>query len=153
MDSLEELTQNAAVEAKAAAARAERIRAAPASSSTVRTGLLVAVIVACVAAIAWQASRFGAPFPQPQAGADAAVAQVDLEVIAGMVEAFKLSQGRYPSTLGEVRLPETLAEFVREQTISYQTTPSAFTLEWSLPRMKATLDGATMQTRVEAMGR
>lgn len=114
--------------------------AQPKPSSTKK--IFMIILLLAFAGTAWvQYPRFHEPFGRPDPNQDQAVAEADLRVIALELEAYKVSQGNYPATLDQARLPDFLAAFVSEQKIDYKPTEKGYVLDWKLPRWRAVFDG------------
>lgn len=106
--------------------------------------VFVSMLIVAFAAIALvQYPRFHEPFGRPDPNQDAAVAEADLIVISMMIQGYNLAQGKLPSTLDEIRLPDSLATFVVENKIAYRLTEKSYALDWNLPRWTAVFDGET----------
>lgn len=105
--------------------------------------VLMAVLLIAFAGLAWlQYPRIEAPFGTLDPAQDQGVAEADLALVGGLVETYRASQGSYPDSLDQVRLPDGLSEFVTAQKIAYRKTDKAFFLEWPLPRWRVVMDGA-----------
>jgi hypothetical protein len=114
------------------------VRPRPSMARQIVTALLVLAFVA----VAWvQYPRVHEPFGRPDPNQEPAVAEADLTILATLIQSYRLAQGKYPTSLDQVRLPDGLAAFVAEQKIAYRQTDSAYVLEWTLPRWRAVLDG------------
>ena len=104
--------------------------------------IFMIILLLTFAGTAWvQYPRFHEPFGRPDPNKDQSVAEADLRVIALEIETYKLSQGKYPTTLDQLRLPDFLASFVAEQKIQYKPTEIAYVLDWKLPRWHAAFNG------------
>ena len=123
--------------------KAAAAMAAPAKPSVAKQVLSILLLLAFVAIVWVQYPRFHEPFGRPDPNKDVAVAEADLDLLAAMVESYRLSQGKYPATLDQVRLPESLAALVAEQKIVYRQTESAYVLDWNLPSWHVAIDGET----------
>lgn len=123
---------------KAAALAAER-----AQPSVVKKILTALLLLAMAGVVVIQYPKFNEPFGRPDPTQDKAVAEADLTLIGLMVQSYKVSQGKLPASLEEVRLPDSLATYVVEQKIAYRLTDKAFTLDWDLPKWHVAFDGDT----------
>ena len=123
--------------------KAATLAAAQSKPSRVKE-IVMALLLLVFASVAWvQYPRFHEPFGHPDPNKDQAVAEADLNIIAFSIQTYRLAQGKYPTTLDQVRLPEPLPAFVAEQKIEYRPTENAYVLEWKLPRWHAVLNGET----------
>jgi hypothetical protein len=111
--------------------------------SMVKQVFITVLLLAFAVVVLVQYPRFHEPFGRPDPNQDKTVAEADLTVIALMIQSYKVSQGKLPATLDEVRLPDSLAAFVVEQKIAYRLTDRAYTLDWNLPRWHVLFDGET----------
>ena len=108
--------------------------------------LLFAVFV--VAAI-FQFPRIQAPYAWPDVGSSSAAAEADLEAVVGFIETFRLSQGQYPATLGQVNFPEGLANRMATSKPDYVPVDNAYTLAWAQPNWVARYSSASGKISVE----
>ena len=99
-------------------------------------------------AFQWRALR--EPFAVASVGERAAVVEADLRAIASFVDAYRLSQGRYPDSLTEVRLPEGLAALASEVGVQYARADAAYTLRWAASTQQLVFDGASGQIQPAA---
>lgn len=106
------------------------------------------LLLAFAGVAAVQYPRFQEPFGRPDPNKDATVAEADLAMIAMLIDSYQVSQGKYPTSLDQVRLPEPLATFVSEQKIAYRQTKKAYILDWTLPSWHAVFDGETGKVNV-----
>lgn len=150
-DPLQSLAQRAETAVADQQARAENVaaqaEAARQKQASKRT-LLAVLLVACVASLTFQWRAFREPFPTAQPGESTAVAEGDLRAMAVFVDAYRLSQGRYPEKLDDVRLPEGMASLVRDHGVRYASTQTGYTLQWSLPAQHVVYDSATGEARI-----
>lgn len=106
--------------------------------------VFTAVLLLAFAGLAlMQYPRFQEPFGRPDPNKDSTVAEADLTMIAMVIDSYQVSQGKYPTSLDQVRLPDALGTFVAEQRIAYRQTEKAYTLDWTLPNWHAVFDGET----------
>lgn len=124
------------------------LAAAVPQQSRIKQILAIALLIA-FASVAWvQYPKISEPFGRSDPNESAEVAEADLKAIAMMIQTFRTSQGEYPATLDQVRLPEFLATFVAEQKIVYRKTDAAYVLDWKLPRWHAMLNGETGKVEI-----
>lgn len=112
-------------------------------TSIVKKVFMAVFLLAFVGVSLVQYPRIIEPFGRPDPSQDQSVTEGDLTLIATVIQSYQVSQGRFPATLDEVHLPDSLAKFVVEQKISYRLTEKAFALDWDLPRWHAMFDGET----------
>lgn len=116
--------------------------------------VLMAVLLLAFAGLAWlQYPRIDAPFGTLDPAQDQGVAEADLALLGGLVEAYRASQGSYPDSIDQVRLSDGLSEFVSNQKIAYRKTDQAYVLEWALPRWRAVLDGESGKVTFDVTAR
>lgn len=133
--------------------KAAALAATPPKRPVAKQILTILLLVAFVV-IAWiQYPRFNEPFGHPDPTQDPAVAEADLNLLATLLESYRLSQGKYPTTLDEVHLPDAIAAFVAEQKITYRQTDKAYVLDWTLPRWHALFNGETRKVDISATKR
>ena len=88
------------------------------------------------------------PYALPDARTDPAVVEADLEVIGGLIEAYRLSKGKYPEGLDRVLLPAGVAELVARFPPEYRLSDKSFTLEWKPYRWHAVYESDTGKINV-----
>lgn len=153
---LQKLAQRADTEVTAQEARSEAVAAkaeAARQNSGFKRALLAVFMLACIASLALQWRALREPFQTASPGESVAVAEGDLRAIAVFVDAFQLSQGRYPENLGEVRLPEGIAAMVRDHGVRYERTAADYRLLWALPAQQVVFDGANDEARVTPLNK
>ena len=96
-----------------------------------------------------QYPRFSEPYTWPDPATNSGAAEGELAAVAGLIEAYRISQGSYPSTLSQVALPEGLAALIADSVLVYRTADQTFTLDWTLPHWHATYDSQSEAVRVE----
>lgn len=150
-DPLHQLAQRAETTVAAQEAHSTAMAAQAAAvgqrSSRFQHALLLVLVLIWVASMALQWRALREPFQTAVPGESAAAAEADLRAIAIFVDAFQFSQGRYPDTLSEVRLPDGMAALVRDHGVRYQRTDAGYTLQWMLPAQQLVYDGVTGETR------
>lgn len=138
---IDKATEHVAHEQQAAeAALAKQARA-----STTQQYLLGGLLVVSLGVAFVQVPKFSAPFESVDPTKSATVAEADLEIITSLVEAFRLSQGRYPQSLSEVTLPAALASASAKGTLIYANQGQYFTLDWTVPPWQLRYDGQSKQ--------
>ena len=147
-DNINELADAATTSIREQKEKSAALATAQPKRSMLRQIAMTVLLLAFAGIAVVQYPRFHEPFGRPDANQDPMVAEADLSVIATMIQSYRISQGSYPATLDQVRLPETLAAFVAEQKIAYHQTDKAYALDWSLPRWHAVFDGETGKVEV-----
>ena len=107
--------------------------------------LAVFVVVAMI-----QYPRIQAPYAWPDVNTSAAVIEADLESVVTTIEAYRLSQGKYPEVLSQLRLPDSLAQLLATAPLSYRLGESGYTLDWTPPNWQASYNSETKKLSVEA---
>lgn len=130
-------------------ARLAAARAARPSGPGPLKGIVTAVLVAALAASLWiQWPRFTEPFEFPDAATFSGIAEADLDTLAGVITAFRVSQGRLPEALDDVNLPDGLRELVSQSRVKYQRDGDRYQLTWKSPQWDVAFDSATGKTTV-----
>lgn len=142
-DSIRELADQANTSIRQQQEKSAALAAAQPKPSVIKKVVTVVLLLAFAGIALVQYPRIHEPFGRPDANHDPAVAETDLNLVATFIQSYRLSQGKYPATLDQVRLPESLAAFVAEQKITYRPTEKAYVLDWTLPRWHAVFDGET----------
>lgn len=109
----------------------------------------VLLLVAFAVVVFVQYPRMQSPYAWPDPNASSIMAEADLEAVASLIEAYRISQGQYPAVLSQVALPAGLASLVAGSVMVYSPTDTAFTLDWTLPHWHATYDSKTGRAIVE----
>lgn len=125
----------------------EPAAARPRFKTLFAVGLLAVLAVVAV----MQYPRIGAPYIWPDAASSPAVLEADLEAVVGAIEAYRSSQGRYPSILSQVRFPDGLAQLVSGAQLAYRPSDKGYALEWELPHWRASYSSETAKIRVEPL--
>ncbi len=145
-DLVEAATQSVHRQQEQAAARAARPAPQPRSKQ-----VFCALLVAAMAGLfIHQYPRIAQPYLLPDADTDSTVVAAELEVVAELIDGYRLSQGKLPESLDKVRLPTGLAAVVGSTTLAYEIKGEAYVLDWRLPHWHAVLDGTTGQVEVTA---
>ncbi len=117
------------------------------SSTTKRLVTLVLLALLGVV-IFFQFPRFSEPFDWPDAEKDSAVAEAELEVTGSLIEAFKLVQGRLPTSLAELSLPAGPRQKAASAGLTYEQADGSYVLTWITPNFKVVLNGASGRSEV-----
>lgn len=145
---IRELADSANASIRQQQEKAAALAAARSKPSRVKQIVLV-ILLLSFASVAWvQYPRFHEPFGRPDPNTDQAVAEADLNMIALSIKTYHVAQGKYPTTLDQVRLLEPLAAFVTEQKIEYRPNENAYVLDWKLPRWHVVFNGETGKVEV-----
>jgi hypothetical protein len=116
--------------------------------------IFTAVLMTVFAVVLFtQYPRFSEPYTWPDPATSASAAEGELITLVGLIEAYRISQGRYPETLSQIALPAGLAELVASSVPEYRPTENAYTLDWTLPHWHATYDSLTEKVSVEPSGK
>jgi hypothetical protein len=147
--SLEQLAEGVTqtiLEQQTRAAEQSARQAAPKKGNLV---LAIVLMVACVGMLAYQAPRIATPYEWPDADSSPMVADADLEAVVSLIETYRLSQGRYPAALSDIRLPQGLSEVVAGSELAYRPAGAGYVLDWTLPHWHATYSSETGQANVQ----
>lgn len=125
-------------------------RSSPLSVKTI-FGWLVLMVFVIVLFI--QYPRIQAPYDWPAVNSNPVMAEADLEAVAGFIEAYRLSQGQYPSVLSQVALPEGLVSLIARSVLVYSPADTAYTLDWTLEHWHATYDSKIDKFNVKPLGK
>jgi hypothetical protein len=106
--------------------------------------IFTAMPIAIFAAVLfYQFPRFAEPYVLPDPATNPKVIEAELEAIAGVIEAYRFSQGKYPESLNQVQLPVGLAEAVANTRLEYQLKENFYVLNWTPFHWQAVLNGET----------
>ncbi len=94
------------------------------------------------AVLFYQFPRFVEPYALPDPATNPKVIEAELEAIAGVIEAYRFSKGKYPESFDQVRLPAGLAEAVAKTRLEYQLKNNSYVLSWTPFHWQAVLDAA-----------
>lgn len=123
--------------------------AAKSGSSSTAKRLVTVVLLGLLCIIFFlQLPRFSEPFEWPDPQKDSTVAEAELEVTGSLIEAFKLAQGRLPTSLSEVSLPPALRQRAANAGLTYEQANGSYVLTWTTPHVKVVLDGASGRSEV-----
>ena len=123
--------------------KAEASAAGRPPRSRPRLVLMLILVSVFAGALYVQYPRIVEPYALPDARTNPMVVEADLILIGELIEAFRLSQGKYPDSLGQVQLPAALAQLVARFPLEYRLGETSFTLEWKPYRWHAMYDGDT----------
>lgn len=112
---------------QAATAAAANQAPRPSHAKTI-LGYVLLVVLAVV--VFFQYPRINAPYIWPDAASSPAAAEADLEAVIDVIETYRISQGRYPAKLSDIRLPTALAQSVEGTTLDYAPSDKGYTLTW-----------------------
>lgn len=150
LDHLVELSQ------QAAQAQRSKLEAQLGRSSTVPRGKQVfaaGLAAALVAVLLMQYPRFAEPYVWPDPASNPGAAEADLIAVVGMIETFRIALGQLPTDLGQVPMPQTLAQRTAGAMLVYRPLDQDYTLEWPLPHWRATYDSRSAKISVEPVGK
>jgi hypothetical protein len=147
--SMEQMAEGAAQGIREQQSRAAEQAARQAAPRQGKFVLAVALVVACVGMLAYQMPRISAPYEWPDPDRSPAVADADLETVVSLIETYRVSQGRYPAALSDIRLPEGLAEVVGKSKLEYRLGETGYLLDWTLPHWHATYSSETGKPSVQ----
>lgn len=142
-DSIRELAEQANTSIRQQQEKAASLAATRPKPSALKMLVTAVLLLAFVGIATVQYPRFQEPFGSPDPNKDRSVAEADLTMIAMVIDSYQVSQGKYPASLDQVRLPDPLAAFVTEQKIVYRQTERAYLLDWTLPNWHAVFNGET----------
>lgn len=147
--SLEQLAEGAAQSMQEQQARAAEQAAHQAAPKRGKLVMAIALMVACIGMLAYQAPRISEPYEWPDPDSSPMVADADLEAVVSLIETYRLSQGRYPASLSDIRLPEGLTEVVAGSALEYRPGEAGYALDWTLPHWRATYSSESGQANVQ----
>jgi hypothetical protein len=150
---LGELIDSSRKDVLAQQAKAEVFANQPARPPRSKQVVMVVLMAMLAAVLFTQYPRFSEPYTWPDPATSPAAAEANLIEVIGWIEAYRISQGRYPAVLSQVTLPAGLATAVAESVLVYQTTDTSYTLDWTLPHWRATYDSQTEKFSVEPLAK
>lgn len=109
------------------------------------TALLLAVFAVVMFT---QYPRFSEPYAWPDPSTHPGAAEGELITVVGLIEAYRISQGRYPATLSQVAIPEGLAALIADSALDYRAAEQSYTLDWTLPHWQASYNSVTEKVSV-----
>jgi hypothetical protein len=112
-------------------------------------GLLAGLIVVAF----FQYPRINAPYVWPDTDTVPAAAEADLEAVIGVIETYRFSQGQYPTTLSQIRFPDSLVQMMKASTLDYAPNDKGYSLAWARPNWLAKYDSETGKISVEPKGK
>ena len=116
--------------------------------------ILTAVLMAVFAVVLFtQYPRFAQPLAWPDPVANPGAAEGELITMVGLIEAYRISQGQYPTVLSQVAIPEGLVALMAESVLQYHPVEKGYTLDWTLPHWHATYDSLTEKVSIEPVGK
>ena len=111
--------------------------------------ILTAVLLAvCAVVLYFQYPRFAEPYAWPDPSNHSSAAEGSLLAVVGMIETYRMAQGKVPEVLSQVALPEGLTTLIAESPIQYQVHDQTYTLDWPLAQWRATYDSQTETVNV-----
>lgn len=111
------------------------------------------LLAALAMVLLYQFPRFSEPYTWPDPASNPTAAEADLIAVVGLIEAYRISQGKYPVVLSQVAVPEGLAALISESALQYMPSEQAYTLDWTLPNWHATYDSQTEKLSVQPVGK
>ncbi len=139
------------VQAQQAKADAQNSKVAnPQRGLQILTAVLVGV---CAGVLLLQYPRFSEPYTWPDPATNSSAAEGELIAVVGLIEAYRISQGRYPEVLSQLVIPEGLAALMAESVLIYRPADKSYTLDWTLPHWRATYDGLSEKVSMEPLGK
>lgn len=96
----------------------------------------------------YQYPRFTEPYAWPEPATHANAAEGSLMEVVGLIETYRISQGKVPEVLSQVAIPAGLAALMGESPLLYQAREQAYTLDWTLAHWHATYDSQTETVNV-----
>jgi hypothetical protein len=146
---LNELIESARQDVQAQQVRADAMAKRPTPQPRGKQ-IFTMVLVAAFAMVLWyQFPRFSEPYTWPDPASNPTAAEADLIAVVGLIEAYRISQGKYPEVLSQVAIPEGLAALISEWALQYRPSEQAYTLDWTLPNWHATYDSQTEKLSVQ----
>lgn len=116
----------------------------------IATAVLLAIFVVV---LFYQFPRFSEPYIWPDPAANPSAAEGRLVEVVGLIETYRISQGKYPEQLSQIALPRGLSQLIAESPILYRPTEQAYTLEWTQPHWRTRYDSVTEKVSVEPLAK
>ena len=119
------------------------------AQSNIKNGFGYLLLAGLLVVAFLQYPRIHAPYVWPDIDSSSTAAEADLEAVVGVIETYRLSQGQYPATLGQVNFPEGLAHRMESSKLDYVPGDNGYTLAWALPNWVARYSSAAGKISVE----
>ena len=152
-NNLSDLIESSRQEAQAQQAKLDALRDQSAPAPRAKQILTTLLLAAAAVSLFYQAPRFTEPLVWPDPATNPAAAEGDLAEVVGFIEAYRLSQGKYPATLSQVNFSSGLAALISESVLRYQPTEQGYALDWTQANWHATFDSVTQKVVVEPAGK
>ena len=107
------------------------------------------LLIALAAVLFYQYPRFTEPYAWPDAASQSGAAEGNLMAVVGLIETYRIAQGKYPEVLSQVAVPEGLAALMADAPLLYQPSDKAYTLDWTRANWHARYDSQTEAVNVE----
>jgi hypothetical protein len=118
----------------------------PPRGKQIFTALLLAVLTAV---LLYQYPRFDEPYTWPDPATNPSAAEGSLIEVVGLIETYRISQGKYPEQLSQIAMPQGLAQRIADSPLLYRPAEQAYTLEWAQPHWRTRYDSLTEKVIVE----
>ena len=116
--------------------------------------ILAALLLAVLTVVLfYQYPRFSEPYAWPDPATNPSVAEGSLIEVVSLIEAYRISQGKYPEQLSQIAIPQGLAQRIADSPLLYQPAERAYTLEWTLQHWRTRYDSLTEKVSVEPLAK
>jgi hypothetical protein len=111
--------------------------------------LSAVLLIVCAVVLYYQYPRFSEPYAWPDPASHAYAVDGNLVEVVGLIETYRIAQGKLPEVLSQVAIPEGLAALMAQSPLLYQPRDQAYTLDWTLANWHASYDSQTEKVNVE----
>ncbi|TSA12666.1 MAG: hypothetical protein D4R79_07195 [Comamonadaceae bacterium] len=150
---LNQVIEAARQDAQAQQVRADALAKRPTPQPRGKQIFTMLLLAAFAMVLLYQFPRFSEPYTWPDPASNPTAAEADLIAVVGLIEAYRISQGKYPVVLSQVAIPQGLAALISESALRYMPSEQAYTLDWTLPNWHATYDSQTEKLSVQPVGK
>lgn len=111
------------------------------------------LVVVLTFVLFYQYPRFSEPYTWPDPATNPSAAEGSLLEVVGLIETYRISQGKYPEQLSQIAIPQGLAQLNADSPIVYRPTEQAYTLEWTLSHWRTRYDSLTDKVSIEPIAK
>lgn len=150
---LGDLIESTRKDAQAQQAKAEEALSRSSQQPRGKQILAALLMVVFAGVLVTQYPRFGEPLSWPDPASNPSAAEGELVAVVSLVEAYRISQGKVPTALNQISIPQSLATLIAETELVYRPGEQAYTLDWKLPHWLASYDSSTEKLSIEPVGK
>jgi hypothetical protein len=152
-NNLGELIESTRQDAQAQQAEADAKLNSVASQPRGKQMLTAVLMVVFAVVLFYQYPRFAEPYTWPDPATNSGAAEGVLIEVVGLVESYRISQGRYPDTLSQIAIPAGLSALITDSVLLYKPGEQSYKLDWTLAHWHASYDSQTEKVSVTPSGK